>query len=238
MLSGMLQCRLSGHKLTGLYSKNKEIRHYVCRARKSDGIAGCALPYLNVKKFDEQILEVIIGDILCPENVSSLMGHIAKEQSGPYEEQANVLANIEAETLKVQDQQNRIMTAYEAGDYTVQDFAKRMDPLRKAEADLLSKRAAAVKQLDQQAAIIANPQAVLDFARDVAEFIKHSSSKERKQVLRKFIKTIWIEPGHAKAVYRLPLPRARQENHDSDEGPALLREPVYPSTLLSPHARG
>lgn len=110
------------------------------------------------------------------------------------------------------------MTAYEAGVYTVQDFAKRMDPIRKTEADLLSKRAAAAQQLDQQAEIIANPQAVMDFAQDVAEFIEHSSSKERKQVLRKFVKAVGIEPGHPKVVYRLPLPRARQENHDSDEG--------------------
>lgn len=155
-----------------------------------------SLPYLNVQKFDKKILEVIIGDLLCPKNVSSL-------------------------------------TAYEAGVYTVQDFAKRIDPLRKAEADALSKRTATAQHMNQQAAIIAIPKAVLDFAQDVAEFVKHSSTQERKQVLRKFIKTIWIEPGHAKVVYRLPLPRALQENNDSDEGPALLREPVYPSTLLS-----
>ena len=79
------------------------------------------------------------------------------------------------------------------------DFAKRMDPLRRTEADLAKKRGDAESELNQQAAVIANPDMVLDFAKDVGEFIRHSSAKERKQVLKKFIKTVWVYPGASRS---------------------------------------
>ena len=92
--------------------------------------------------------------------------------------------------------------------------------------------------LDQQAAVIAKPQMVLDFARDVGEFIKHSAAKERKQVLKKFVKTIWVHPGRVKIIYSIPLPRdaGKSKNSDTELGP--YGDPVSSSALLSPHTRG
>ena len=137
------------------------------------------------------------------------------------------------------------MAAYEAGAYTVTDFTKRMEPLRRTEADLETKRKEAERQLDQQAAIIAEPTTVLEFARQVAEFIKHSTPKQRKQVLKRFVKCVWIEPGkdkkeqaRAKIMYRIPLPRDAGKSRNSERELALGEEPVSPSALLSPHARG
>ena len=46
----------------------------------------------------------------------------------------------------------------------VSGFAKRMDPLRSAEAELASKKKEAERQLDQQATIIAQPATVHQFA--------------------------------------------------------------------------
>ena len=137
------------------------------------------------------------------------------------------------------------MTAYEVGSYTVTDFARRMDPLRRTEAELETKKKEAERQLDQQAAIIADPATVLEFARQVGEFIKHSTPKERKQVLKRFVKCVWIEPGkdkkeqaRAKILYRIPLPRDAGKSKNSERELALEEEPVSPSALLSPARRG
>ena len=136
------------------------------------------------------------------------------------------------------------MAAYEAGAYTVTDFAKRMEPLRRTEADLVAKKKEAERQLDQQAAIIAEPATVLEFARQVGEFIKHSTPKQRKQVLKRFVKCVWIEPGkdkkeqaRAKILYRVPLPRDAGKSKNSEREPALGEEPVTPSTLFGPNRR-
>ena len=238
MLTSMLRCGLCGDKLTGLYSKEARIRYYVCPKRKRHAIAGCELPFVNVAKCDQEVLSVILDDLLSPDNLEVAMDIIAKELSGPYEQQTTTLHTLEDQIRKVVEQQERVMQAYEAGAYTVTDFAKRMEPLRRSEAELTKKKADAESDLDQQAAVIANPQMVLDFAKDVGEFIKHSGPKERKQVLKKFVKTVWVHPGRIKIIYSIPLPRDAGKSKNSDTEPGPRRDPVSPSALLSPVLTG
>ena len=211
MMTGMLKCRLCSRNLVGRLSKDGSMRHYVCGARKEDGAAGCELPYINVKKFDQMILSAILDEILSPHNIQIAIDKIAEELSGPYEQQAATVMALEQEIRKVQERQDRIMTAYEAGAYKVSDFARRMDALRANEAELELQRVEAARQMDQQAAVIAKPETVFAFCRDVSEFIRNSSDKERKQILRRFIKCVWMEPGKARILYRLPTPQGRQE---------------------------
>ena len=238
MLTSMLRCGLCGEKLTGLYSKEARIRYYVCTKRKHHAIAGCELPFVNVQKCDSEVLRVILDELLAPENLQTAIDLISKELSGPYEQQASTVSTLEGQIRKVQEQQERVMQAYEAGAYSVTDFAKRIDPLRRSEADLAKKTADAESDLNQQAAVIAKPQMVLDFAKDVGKFIRHSSAKERKQVLKKFINTIWIYPSRVKIIYSIPLPRDAGKSGNSETEPGPEKDPVSPSALLSPQARG
>ena len=64
MLTSMLRCGICGEKLTGLYSKNKDLRYYVCTKRKHHAIAGCELPFVNVNNCDQKVLSIIVGDLL------------------------------------------------------------------------------------------------------------------------------------------------------------------------------
>ena len=238
MLTSMLRCDLCGQKLTGKYSKHAGLRYYVCTNRKKHAIAGCELPFVNAANCDQEVLRIILDDLLSTENLQAAMDIIGKELSGPYEQQATTVRILEDQIQKVQEQQERVMQAYETGAYSVTDFAKRMEPLRHSEAELAKKKVDAERDLDQQAAVIAKPQMVLDFARDVGEFIKHSAAKERKQVLKKFVKTIWVHPGRIKIIYSVPLPRdaGKSKNSDTELGPS--GDPVSPSALLSPRAWG
>ena len=194
MMSGMLLCRLCGAKLTIRNNTHKGIAYYVCTARKDDGVAGCELTYINIKKFDKQFLETLLEKILAPEHVQALIEHIASELSGPYEQQAAIVLALEDQIRKAKDQQVRVMTAYEEGAYPVTDFTRRIDPLRRAEAELEVKKQEAERQLDQQAAIIAKPETVLAFAKQVESLIKHSTPKQRKQTLQRFVKCVWVTP--------------------------------------------
>jgi DNA invertase Pin-like site-specific DNA recombinase len=237
MLTSMLRCGLCGEKLTGLYSKEARIRYYVCTERKHHAIAGCELPFINVQKCDSEVLRVILDELLAPENLQTAIDLISKELSGPYEQQASTVSTLEGQIRKVQEQQERVMQAYEAGAYSVTDFAKRIDPLRRSEADLAKKKADAESELNQQAAVIANPQMVLAFAKDVGQFIKNSTAKERKQVLKKFVKTVWVHPGRIKIIYSIPLPRDVGKSNNSDEEPGPFGDPVSSTALLSLHSR-
>ena len=238
MLTSMLRCGLCGDTLIGKYIKKARIKYYICTKRKHQAIAGCELPFINAQRCDSEVLRVILDELLAPENLQTAIELISKELSGPFEQQTSTVSTLDGQIQKVQEQQERVMQAFEAGAYSVTDFAKRIDPLRRSEAGLAIKKADAESELNQQAVVITKPQMVLDFAKDVGNFIKHSSAKERKQVLKKFIKTVWVYPGRVKIVYSIPLPRDAGKSGNSETEPGPAKDPVSPSALLSPQARG
>ena len=126
MLSGLLRCRLCGNSMAVRPAREGRYRYYMCRTRRHDGQAGCEAPTLNVKALEDRFLEAVIGDLLSEDNIRAAIGRIAEELTGPYEEQAARLESVGEELRRVEEQQGRIMTAYERGAYTVEDFSKRM----------------------------------------------------------------------------------------------------------------
>ena len=132
------------------------------------------------------------------------------------------------------------MTAYEAGAYTVENFTKRMDPLRKQKAELNGNKATARKELNRDAVIVASPQMVIDFAKDMSKLIQHSQPKERKELLKRFIQCVWVEPGKATIVYRIPMPSDGPNPRATKHELALDGEPVsvWPTARAGPPTRG
>ena len=69
------------------------------------------------------------------------------------------------------------MAAYEAGAYTVDNYNRRIGPLRATEADLKAKKAEVAGELDHQTAVLARPEEVLQFASQLSDFLEKSSPK-------------------------------------------------------------
>ena len=183
------------------------------------------------------MLRVVLDDILCPSNVQVAITKMSEELTKPYEEQHAIVQAIENEITDLSQRQARVMEAYEAGAYTVDDYSRRMAPLRATEADLQKKSTEAARALDHQTAVLAKPEEVLQFASQLSDFLENSSPKDRKQMLNRFIKCIWIEPGKGTVVYRIPLPEDAKRPH-ATELVLALEEPVPPTVRLTPHSRG
>ena len=237
MLSKMLKCRGCGATLIVRPSKNQTAAYYQSKTRRQEGVEVCDCPNLNIQKFDERFLKALFGDVLCPSNVQAAITQMKAETSGPYEEQHARLQAIENGLLEVQKKQARVMDAYEDGAYTVKQFNERSAPLRKNEAHLKQTRAEAASELDNEAAILAKPHEILQFVSQVADFMKHSPPKDRKQMLKRFVKCVWIEPGKATIVYRIPLPNDAKRPQ-ATELVLALDEPVPPTVHVSPPTRG
>ena len=124
MLSGLLRCRMCGNSMIVRPARKGRYRYYMCRTRRHDGQAGCEAPTLNVKALEDRFLEAVIGDLLREDNIRAAIGRIAEELTGPYEEQTARLESVGEELRRVEEQQDRIMTAYERGAYTVEDFLR------------------------------------------------------------------------------------------------------------------
>ena len=231
MLTELLKCANCGEDLIVRYSNEGKYRYYMCKTRVNEGAAVCDGASLNIWKFEKKFLEVLFDDILCPSNVSTALAKMADELMGPYEDQNAMVQSIEDELLDLSKQQARIMDAYEKGAYSVDDYIRRTSPLQTTEADLKRRLADAQDEIEHQTAALAKPEEVLAFTNQVADFIQHSAPKERKQMLKPFIKCIWIEIGKATVVYRIPLP-ADAKRPGTTELVMALDEPLPPTVRL------
>ena len=235
-LSRMLKCRRCGASLIIRSSKNGTSRFYQCRTRRHEGVETCDCPNLNALKLDERFLDAVLEDILCPSNVESAIQKMSEELTAPYGEQKARLQVLEKELLDIEQRKARVMEAYEKGAYSVDDYARRTAQLREAEAGLRQTIAETSERLGHEAAVVAGPGEVLEFTADVAEFIRNSSPKERKSMLQRFIKCVWIEPGKGTVEYRIPLPKDAKRS-EAKELALALEGPVPPTGRLSPPPR-
>ena len=239
-MSGLLICEKCRENLQIRPGRLPQFTSYICKTRRHDGVAVCECPNLNNRDFEQRLLKAVTEDILSPSNMEVATETVSRELKAPYEEQITRLELIDQELLKLERRQDRVMTAYESGTYTVEDYSRRIAPLRKSEAELKEKKAEAARNLDRDAATVANPQSVIDFAADMAKLIRHSQPKERKQLLKRFIRCVWIQPGKATIVYRIPLPGDGPNPGSTTHELALDGEPVSvrPIAHSGPPTRG
>ena len=165
-----------------------------------DHLGGQALIGVRDFEFDR-------AEDLCPSNIQVAIAKMSEELTKPYEERRDTLQAIESEIKDLDQRQARVMEAFEAGTYTVDDYSRRMAPLRATEAELKEKRTDVARELDHQTAVLAKPEEVLQFVAQLSDFLDRSSPKDRKQMLNRFIKCIWIESRKGTVIYRIPLPQ-------------------------------
>ncbi len=206
MMSGLLKCRKCGENLQVRPRKDSSICDYVCKTRRHETVSTCDCPNLCSQEFEPMFLKAVTEDILSPSNTAAAIEVVSRELLIPYEEQLSRLKLIEKEIIELGRRQDRVMAAYEAGAYSVEDFTERMQPLRKQEAELEEKKTRANRELSRDAAMVADPQMVIDFAKDMAKLIRHSQPKERRELIQRVVTCVWIEPGRATIVYRIPMP--------------------------------
>ena len=240
MMSSLLKCRKCKESLQARPTKDSDLCYYICKTRRNETVSVCDCPNIHSREFEPMFLKAVTEDILSPSNTKTITEVVSRELEVPYEEQLSRLELIEKEILGVEKKEDRVMTAYEAGAYTVENFTKRMDPLRKQKAELNGNKATARKELNRDAVIVASPQMVIDFAKDMSKLIQHSQPKERKELLKRFIQCVWVEPGKATIVYRIPMPSDGPNPRATKHELALDGEPVsvWPTAHGSPPTRG
>ena len=240
VMSSLLKCRKCKENLQARPTKDPDLCYYVCKTRRNETVSACDCPNITSREFEPMFLKAVTEDILSPSNTKTIIEVVSRELEVPYEEQLSRLELIEKEILGVEKKEDRVMTAYEAGAYTVENFTKRMDPLRKQKAELNGNKATARKELNRDAVIVASPQMVIDFAKDMSKLIQHSQPKERKELLKRFIQCVWVEPGKATIVYRIPMPSDGPNPRATKHELALDGEPVsvWPTARAGLHPRG
>ena len=209
LLSGMVKCRQCGSSYTyapGGYSNGKIRRYLVCEKRKNEGITGCDSPRLPMDWFENTVMDESLSDILVPDNIDRALQQLRAESESTVTKEQRDLAEIEKRLQDIDHRQDRIFMAYENGKVDLERYGKRNQELEDAKGLILAEHQRAMASKGQDAIILDNPDTVLAYAQELAEFLRFEERQRCRPWLESFIKCIWVEPGRGTVQYRIPLP--------------------------------
>ena len=240
LLSGLVKCRQCGSSYNyapGGY-KNGEIRRYlVCDKRKHFGIEGCDSPRLHMDRFENTVMDETLSDILIPDNIDQALQQLRDESESLVTKAQRDLAEIEKRLRDIDNRQDRIFMAYENGKVNLERYGRRNQELEDDKGLILAEHQNAIASMGEDAVILENSSTVLEYTRELNEFLRSEEKERCKPWLESFIRCIWVEPGRGIMQYRIPLPggsRFEGQTRRTFE----LAEKVRVSTRSAPPTRG
>ena len=96
--------------------------------------------------------------------------------------------------------------AYENGKVDLDRYSRRNKELEEAKALIMAEHQSAIASMGQDALILDNPDTVLAYTQELAEFLRSEEKQRCRPWLQSFIKCIWVEPGRGMVRYKIPLP--------------------------------
>ena len=208
ILSGLVWCRLCNYKYSYKQGsgRSKNYQYLKCTTRFENGIAVCDGPPVPADDFEQRFMKATLHDILTPENVNRLMEELQATSGNAHAEAMEKMQGLEKKLEEVSRREDRIIIAYEMEELSLEKYSERRRELKAMRASLEAAKESAIAGLGDEAAILENPQAVLDYTSEVNEFLRTAETSRCKTWIKRFIKCIWVEPGKATIEYSIPFP--------------------------------
>ena len=239
LLSGLVKCRQCGANFTyaPCGKKVKIYRYLVCNNRKEHGAKVCDGPRLSADKFEPEVMDTILEDILVQSTIGHAMQELRNESGDNITQAKSRLNDIEKRLKNVMHRQDRIFLAYEKGEVSLERYAARNRELEGMKYQIEAEQKQTMTTTDERAIILENPTAILAYTRELATFLRTKEYSRCKPWLKSFVRCIWIEPGRATIQYKIPLPEGGRSPGKIKQ-PIELLDKILPSTRLGPHTRG
>ena len=239
LLSEMVKCRQCGSSYTyATSSKNGKIyRYLVCDKRKNHGIEGCDSPWLPKDEFETLVMDKTLSDILVPSTIDPAIRELRRELGDPVTKVRKEVSDAERRMKDIDQRQDRIFMAYENGKVDLDRYSRRNKELEEAKALIMAEHQSAIASMGQDALILDNPDTVLAYTQELAEFLRSEEKQRCRPWLQSFIKCIWVEPGRGMVRYKIPLPGGSRFGGQTKRT-FELGEKVRRSARSAPHTRG
>ena len=206
LLSGLVRCERCDRPLTGHKAKSGQFAYYVCQSLVHQGREACTTPRLNVKRFDQLIINQIRDNILTEDNIRNLVRLVGEEMDGVAREQRKKLEGIEAELAEVRNRMDRLWHAVETSDLEINDILPRIRRHQERQERLEVAAAEADDQLSERQAMLDNVETITAFADDMNTYLRESALTESRTFIRSFVKEVAVAPGKATIRYTIPMP--------------------------------
>ena len=202
----MGKCAKCGSRMKIKSGKGGTYYYFVCKKRDDFGTEACDMEPCSEQKNTPLILRAILDDILSEENLRAVIDTVRDEASPTNEKQRQQLASIEKQIAKLNQQEDRLLEAYLTAMVPVSKLNARSEKIQEQIAEQEMKKAETESQMGDEAIILENPERIIAYAKDVQTYLQQDNIKSVNAVCKRFVKTIWFEPGYATIEYAIPVP--------------------------------
>ena len=151
LLSGLVKCKTCNRALSGQDSKSGQFPYYVCQSLMKRGSGACDTPRLNVRRFEELVVDKIRSNILTDGSIRALVKVVGEEMDGVAREQRKRLETIDSELTDVRRRLDRLYNLVETTDLDMADVTPRIRDHRERQQRLeISPEEARAKSLPAQ----------------------------------------------------------------------------------------
>ena len=200
------KCDKCGSRMKIKSGKGGAYHYFVCAKRDDFGKEACDLASYSEQKNSPVIMQAILDDILSEENLSTLIDTVRKEASPTNQKQRRQLASIDKQIEKLSQQQDRLLDAYLVANLPVDKLQERAEKIQAQIDEQEIKKAEVLSRMGDEAIILDNPERILEYAKDVQTYLQQDNVKTVNAICKRFVKTIWFEPGYANIEYAIPIP--------------------------------
>jgi len=213
LLSGLVRCNKCGAAYIGYGAKSGRFHYYVCGTTYSKGKEICPSQHLPKDRVEKFVTEKIKDHLLTDENLTDLVKLCNEELDGSIK---NFKERIDVIDSEIEQWQGRLERLYDFVETRAIDPARmgnriaevqdKIEELRRAKLEI--EQALHTRRLEP-----IEPRIVLDYVKDLKEFLDESNIFERRAFLRSFIESIDVDDHQITLNYTLPLPpdNAKQE---------------------------
>jgi site-specific DNA recombinase len=213
LLSGLIRCRKCGAAYIGYAAKSGRFHYYVCGTTYSKGKETCPSQHLPKEAIERFVVDKVKGYILTDGHLAELVKLINEELDSSIKEYKERIEVIDSEIEQWQMRLERLYDFVETKAIEPVRMAQRITQLQDKIEEMRKVRLEIEKALQTRRLEPIDPQTVLDYVKDLKEFLEESNIFERRAFLRSFIESVEVDDDQITLNYTVPLPpdNSRQE---------------------------
>jgi len=214
LLSGLIHCRKCGAAYIGYAAKSGRFHYYVCGTTYSKGKETCPSQHLPKETVERFVVDKIKSYILTDGHLAELVKLINEELDSSIKDYKERIDVIDSEIEQWQGKLERLYDFIETKAIEPVRMAKRITEVQDKIEGMRKVRLEIEEAIQTRRLEPIDPQTVLDYVKDLKEFLEESNIFERRAFLRSFIESIEVDDHQITLNYTLPLPpdNSRQES--------------------------
>ncbi len=206
LLSGLIRCRKCGAAYIGYAAKSGRFHYYVCGTTYSKGKETCPSQHLPKETVERFVVDKVKGYILNDGHLAELVKLINEELDSSIKEYKERIEVIDSEIEQWQMRLERLYDFVETKAIEPVRMAQRITQLQDKIEEMQKVRLEIEEALQTRRLEPIDPKTVLDYVKDLKEFLEDSNMFERRAFLRSFIDSIDVDDDQITLNYTVPLP--------------------------------